>query len=35
VCENLGYPDERIATGTLESPPLPGSGLYILVIGNF
>ena len=35
VCENLGYPDERIAKGTLESPPLPQSGLYILVIGNF
>lgn len=35
VCENLGYPDERIETGTKESPPLPESGLYILVIGNF
>lgn len=35
VCENLGYPDERIATGTTESPPFPESGLYILVIGNF
>lgn len=35
VCENLGYPDERVATGTPESPPLPESALYILVIGNF
>ena len=35
VCENLGYPDERIRTGTPESPPFPESSLYILVIGNF
>jgi cobalt-precorrin-7 (C5)-methyltransferase len=35
ICENLGYPDERINTGTIESPPLPSSALYVLVIGNF
>lgn len=35
VCENLGYPEERIATGDLRAPPFPGSGLYSLVIGTF
>jgi cobalt-precorrin-7 (C5)-methyltransferase len=35
VCENLGYPNERITTGAPESPPLPESALYVLVIGNF
>jgi cobalt-precorrin-7 (C5)-methyltransferase len=35
ICEDLGYPDERVATGSLDSPPLPVSSLYILVIGNF
>jgi len=32
LCENLGYPEERIESGTRESPPLPGTGLYSLVI---
>jgi len=35
VCENLGYPEERIATGDVGSPPMPGAALYSLVIGNF
>ena len=35
VCENLGYPEERIVTGPLSSPPRPETGLYVLVIGNF
>jgi cobalt-precorrin-7 (C5)-methyltransferase len=35
VCENLGYPDERIATGPVESPPEISSDLYSLVIGDF
>ena len=35
VCENLGYPDERISTGPISSPPHPVSGLYILFIGDF
>lgn len=35
VCEELGYPNERIATGDLVLPPLPESDLYSLVIGNF
>lgn len=35
VCENLGYPDEKIAVAPIESPPAPAAGLYSLVIGNF
>jgi cobalt-precorrin-7 (C5)-methyltransferase len=35
VCENLGYPDERITTGTVDSPPEISSDLYSLVIGDF
>jgi len=32
ICENLGYPEERLESGTRESPPLPGAGLYYLVV---
>lgn len=35
LCENLAYPDEHIAVGNIASPPVPNSGLYSLVIGNF
>jgi cobalt-precorrin-7 (C5)-methyltransferase len=35
VCEKLGYPDERIAVGTPDSPPWIKSGVYSLVIGDF
>lgn len=35
VCENLGYPHERIATGSLDSPPEISAALYSLVIGDF
>jgi len=35
VCENLGYPDERIVTGDIQSPPLPAANLYSLFIGHF
>jgi cobalt-precorrin-7 (C5)-methyltransferase len=35
LCENLGYPDERIVTGDLRAPPVPVTGLYSLVIGHF
>ena len=35
VCENLGYPDEKIAVGPIGSPPVLSSGMYSLVIGNF
>jgi cobalt-precorrin-7 (C5)-methyltransferase len=32
LCEDLGYPQERIVTGTVDSPPVPGSGLFSLII---
>jgi len=35
VCENLGYPDERIAVDTLEFPPPVTSPRYSLMIGDF
>jgi len=35
VCENLGYPDERIVVERLEVCPHPLSGLYSMVIGDF
>ncbi len=35
VCENLGYPDERIAVGDIYEPPAQKADLYSLVIGRF
>jgi cobalt-precorrin-7 (C5)-methyltransferase len=35
LCENLGYPHERILIGDIQSPPQPSEALYSLVIGNF
>ena len=35
VCENLGYPEEKIAIGPVGSPPPASAALYSLVIGNF
>ena len=35
VCENLGYPEEKIAVGPVASPPVTSAALYSLVIGNF
>jgi len=35
LCEDLGYPAERIARGTPESPPIVRSRLFSFVIGNF
>jgi cobalt-precorrin-7 (C5)-methyltransferase len=35
LCEDLGYPGERIALGTPENPPLIGSRLFSLVVGRF
>ncbi len=35
LCENLGYPHERILIGDIQSPPRPTEALYSLVIGNF
>ena len=34
VCEKLGYPDERISTGTVENPPHSESGMYCIVISH-
>jgi len=34
VCEKLGYPDERISTGSVEKPPHTESGMYCVVISN-
>jgi cobalt-precorrin-7 (C5)-methyltransferase len=33
VCEDLGYPEERIAVGTAATPPVPVSGLFVVVAG--
>ena len=35
VCEDLGYPAERIEVGAVESPPQVTSGMYSLIIGDF
>ncbi len=35
VCENLGYPDERIAIGSVATPPMATSTLFSLMIGAF
>jgi cobalt-precorrin-7 (C5)-methyltransferase len=35
VCENLGYPEEKIDVGPVASPPVTTADLYSLVIGNF
>jgi len=35
VCENLGYPEERIDIGPIASPPPPSNSLYSLMIGSF
>ena len=35
VCENLGYPEERIVVGSIQSPPRTSAALYSLVIGDF
>ncbi|HUT38371.1 MAG TPA: cobalt-precorrin-7 (C(5))-methyltransferase [Methanoregula sp.] len=35
LCENLGYPEERILVQDIHSPPWPDESLYSLVIGNF
>jgi len=34
LCEELGYPNERIVKGTVSSPPEIKSGMFSLVIGN-
>lgn len=35
LCEDLGYPEERITVGTVCDPPLPQSRLFSLFIGRF
>ncbi|MEA2035361.1 MAG: cobalt-precorrin-7 (C(5))-methyltransferase [Euryarchaeota archaeon] len=35
VCENLGYPDERISSGTAINPPIPRGKLFAIVVGNY
>ena len=35
VCENLGYPDECITTGSSEAPPVPVGNLFIVVAGTW
>jgi cobalt-precorrin-7 (C5)-methyltransferase len=36
VCENLGYPDERVAVGTTKNlPEVHKPGLYVLLAGPF
>jgi cobalt-precorrin-7 (C5)-methyltransferase len=32
VCERLGFPDERINTGTTDNPPHPESDMYCVII---
>lgn len=32
LCENLGYPDERIVTGSAAHVPVPQGGMYILFL---
>jgi len=35
VCEDLGYPEERIAVGTAAQPPVPRGALFVVVAGEF
>jgi cobalt-precorrin-7 (C5)-methyltransferase len=35
VCEDLGYPEERIASGPLDRPPRPQSRLFCVLVGSF
>jgi cobalt-precorrin-7 (C5)-methyltransferase len=35
VCEDLGYPAERIAFGPVDKPPLPQSRLFCVLAGRF
>ena len=34
VCEDLGYPGERIAIGTVAEPPVPVSRLFSVLVGR-
>ncbi len=35
VCEDLGYPAERVAVGTGAEPPAPRGDLFVVVAGEF
>ena len=35
VGERLGYPDERIAIGDTDAPPVPASDLFVVIAGVF
>jgi cobalt-precorrin-7 (C5)-methyltransferase len=35
LCENLGYPEERITIGTIADPPVPQSRLFVVLVGRF
>lgn len=35
VCEDLGYPGERIACGTVDALPAPSSPLFVVLAGRF
>lgn len=35
VCEDLGYPGERIAVGSVAAPPVPSSPLFVVLAGRF
>ncbi len=35
VCEDLGYPAERITVGTATEPPVPRGDLFVVVAGAF
>lgn len=30
ICQDIGYPEEEIRTGTVQNPPEPSSGLFIV-----
>ncbi|MBA7474540.1 hypothetical protein ES707_09894 [subsurface metagenome] len=35
VCEDLGYPEERLAVGTAAEPPAARGDLFVVVAGEF
>lgn len=34
ICEDLGYPGERIRIGSLSNPPAPASSLFSVMVGR-
>lgn len=35
ICEDLGYPAERIVSGTVARPPEPASRLFVVLAGRY